>query len=1422
MNRVRRAVQRGNARLQARHSLLQKAYRILWGPLLSLWFFVLRRLEHLSTWLVGSLFVVAMAGGHLMSIAEPSWALKYYILPSDKISPDAELNQWMVDSHLQIALRTAEMVRALDYLFVEVPASEQPTNLVPLRSVIRVNGGRGIGGLGALPVDHFFLEWLPALTETEQDFAKLHLAVISGAPTEEDKGGVAVRTFVRKVPGSSGTREKNIHVTVFLNDEPCKQEFGTEVEPNTGHFQEDITEDIKNIVAACILSHYIAHRLRKIEDRVASLSWSDRMRRFTKSMNAAGYFQQLYEPIEDMGDMSRRTDLFVGLHFYAQFVRTWEKQSIGAREALQKAVDRFHAAIGDDMADSKVPRSPFAEYLYVHAATTEHIGIPDRTGQFQAKKPEPHMGVHATRLFQIWPYSCAKWAHTMALQASADPALLPAEWEKVISESEPDLRCERISEPEKINRIKSLANAQLASAYFHANQWGKFIQTRWPRVIKALLEAKQRNSHDTKIPPDGHQNLDAAEILFEGGFDAMLIFDTAAQYHEMIAITQRLISFAEQDMLLLRDAVEGLVKIEGVKGSNSPISPDIGIMRLVEGNQELDATLKRCSADATSNNCEGLRETIRKWLAAVMDVSHKLSLLCLEQSLSTLELTQAYYCPIDLNNHAPALPECPSGKASTLVSSPIASAEATSAPMASSNASPAGSNASLPTYSPSDLERAKIRKLLVQVNDIMANARVFWTIQQCRAPWDHSTPTLQQLIDKADEVLNKSPLSPLMGSALYECAFVLAASSSDLGKRLVEQHRRTTLLDAWSWEPPSAKMTWEQEHILNQNPTLREAKEGEALKARLHYPGAWEVLSTYKNATWEPQPDELKELARAAQQAFSKTKAWDEKKQREAIWTWVMTGADEKDHSNDLRTAMETVGKELWRGALRRDRPASDEASTCRPILALIACGTTEANELGKRPECEGLPKQRCPLDIEKDRYNGFGDPIPQSASEVATTIHTMYLRAMDARWVLTNQLSEAVRDVLAPFFNEATHAVVRNTAVPDLTLPFAALRLAAASRQISELTPVLMPMAPHMAQVIVNHINNDSVLLLREPDLVRALSGTTPFTHEKKLVQSEDEALSTIDASAASYCWPKAGTEQEKRRWLRRFLSHVALNQHFYQQRDSTDRAAFQTLELSTAYEAWCHWASDGQKPLVKDENILALAWMWQVDGVGMESNALVNGDALMDYLVARKLVELGGPNQALNNSRGLDSGEGNLLRARAAVQAGRGDLAIHYAVMAKMLMPPDGLGLFEGELMKTLGDAYLLTGTKFGNQDPADYWKAMAAYAASPIQGSALIIRRRAAAFIELQRPQDAVSLLLPSHKSPDHCWKNDWLLAIANRMRGIKPKAIMSKLLANAMYTVDDLPLQTSPDPCGTPVPIGDTAKKVGRMLLEENQP
>jgi hypothetical protein len=239
-------------------------------------------------------------------------------------------------------------------------------------------------------------------------------------------------------------------------------------------------------------------------------------------------------------------------------------------------------------------------------------------------------------------------------------------------------------------------------------------------------------------------------------------------------------------------------------------------------------------------------------------------------------------------------------------------------------------------------------------------------------------------------------------------------------------------------------------------------------------------------------------------------------------------------------------------------------------------------------------------------------------------------------------------------------------------------------------------------------------------------------------------------------------------------------------------------------------------------DEEVLALTWLWQQDEVGKEGNAYVNGDDLPDYLVARGLLDDGKPDQALNNGRGLASGEGNLLRARAAVSAKQGGRAVKYVFDARVRLPSDGLALLEGELRKTEGDARLLLGTLVPPEQRWGYFnRAIDAYSTDFADAPRLVRRRKAAALIEAGRAPEAADILRPL-VNESQCWKDSWLLAIANRIRGFKNAAPLRALAGDeAMLTVEDLPLAIGKDDCIKPVFIGPIAKQFGRMLINENR-
>src|SRR5262249_21010342 len=133
----------------------------------------------------------------------------------------------------------------------------------------------------------------------------------------------------------------------------------------------------------------------------------------------------------------------------------------------------------------------------------------------------------------------------------------------------------------------------------------------------------------------------------------------------------------------------------------------------------------------------------------------------------------------------------------------------------------------------------------------------------------------------------------------------------------------------------------------------------------------------------------------------------------------------------------------------------------------------------------------------------------------------------------------------------------------------------------------------------------------------------------------------------------------------------------------------------------AWCAWGSDGAWPLVRDEDALALSWIWQEDKVGEDGATLIAGDDLGRYFWARVLLASGDAKEAARVGRALSSGEGELLRARAAVESGSSGEALVLAHKALSALEERKTPLLDDQLFQTVGDARLLFATERGGDD-------------------------------------------------------------------------------------------------------------------------
>jgi hypothetical protein len=163
----------------------------------------------------------------------------------------------------------------------------------------------------------------------------------------------------------------------------------------------------------------------------------------------------------------------------------------------------------------------------------------------------------------------------------------------------------------------------------------------------------------------------------------------------------------------------------------------------------------------------------------------------------------------------------------------------------------------------------------------------------------------------------------------------------------------------------------------------------------------------------------------------------------------------------------------------------------------------------------------------------------------------------------------------------------------------------------------------------------------------------------------------------------------------MRRFFRHVALNAGAYTLETPADRRG-PAIDLAAAYNAWCGWGTLGDAALVIDEEVLALAWMWQGDDPERNRSTVLNGDDLPAYLHARVLLHSGDAAGAIEIAQHLSDGEGQLLHARAAVLLERPGEALNAAMKAEQLLEHRALNVVDAGASIVNGDARLLYAVK------------------------------------------------------------------------------------------------------------------------------
>ncbi len=189
----------------------------MWWPM---WLFVLSQMGRWFVWLVAALMIIPIAFIRFRTSGDVH-EQTYYIQPIERILGDAEQDAALEGLQKAAATRVEQMAQAMDHLLIEVPNSEQPSETSKMRSVIRLQSSRGgVGGLGGLPVDHFFMEWLPSLDEEERGNAKLHIRADAGPPPMVGRR-ISVHTKIMK-----HSQTDKVVLTVRVGISPsCEQEL---------------------------------------------------------------------------------------------------------------------------------------------------------------------------------------------------------------------------------------------------------------------------------------------------------------------------------------------------------------------------------------------------------------------------------------------------------------------------------------------------------------------------------------------------------------------------------------------------------------------------------------------------------------------------------------------------------------------------------------------------------------------------------------------------------------------------------------------------------------------------------------------------------------------------------------------------------------------------------------------------------------------------------------------------------------------------------------------------------------------------------------------------------------------------------------------------------------------------------------------
>ncbi|HEU4409689.1 MAG TPA: hypothetical protein VFS43_30825 [Polyangiaceae bacterium] len=1294
--------------------------------------------------------------------------MTYHMSRPENLTGDEALGRALQGLPAATDARIQQFVEALEGLLLITPTSDEVNSADASAAMIQLESDQSeIVKLPVkLPVDHYLFEWRPADRVRSSSY-KLNLELSESTERDEKaKRDVSIR--INKIDRND---EKRLLVTIALADiadsggrkseRVCEREFGSN-EPilDQGHVN---LAPLVDAIAACVLVDHIritAKSAKEDELKAADQTLGGRFRRA-------------------LGLAVKGDDREAAKQFGEVYQPILDLGDSNRQRALLSGIERYHTFTktwreqpGDAEGILNTAVHEFHEaaggdmtdYRTPRYPLGEyllvHAETARRLGASRSKLDD--FESHLARAFNVMPYSCAPWARAMGLQAASKLAEARSVWESFENTT-------NLCRPVEVDEARRKANdggksiRQKADTRRKELVQARLIATRW--LAGEWAKALEGRNLDVRLHSDDPIEWSASH--FESAVDHFLVYLRVQNALEVGLVMHGIVGFVEGGLRPIRDAASQLVKDQHDEDLQSKLTV-------------LDDALTNCR---TLNTCDQLRNVVVSFLPQVAKLSRERALTLLEEADKKLGQLKA------------------------------TSQRATVGALDKSR-------------SKGDGERAREQR----INELRAWILIVRLKLQCLGGHEESTrdglSSLSSLLNESAQVLKHSVSGGDLAEALSSCALTFASASTKAGGKLLEARRNALMTEAWAWNPPAPVDAFNFEKILWSN-DVGVIPEAAPAMVLLRFATIWPAVDTFAGFS-VPSRDCVERARKRASRAFI---ARSFESVRTSIWNCIL-------REDDRKALAGNVGLALTQELLRPASEGFQQPLTCWEILALRKCRPEHAAD--PVPErCASVAPPTCVVDDERKVYENQLSP-PESLAQMYDRVDEAVRRAEEARDHLNDQVTRGLSYLLAHFADAALStgglAHPREPAVANPRVRLAALRLVARLRaapgSLVEQAGPFGRLGSTAFFKLLEATSSDEQLekmsrlqALVEGDVVRHLAARFGI----KFIGADGKQISHLDTVERELqgqvrCWSTNG-RTNRRKWLNRFFGHVLLTPELYQIAMPLDRRSGPAVSLVEAYKAWCDWGAlevenDKVLPLVVDEEVLALAWMWQEDSPGRGPSSVLDGDNVIEYVYARALLQQGNASKALKVARRLVDAEGRLAFASAAVMKALPGEALVASLDAKQQLGARS-SFLDRSLSVTLGDAYALIAVKGPTKDAGgSFFQAEQFYKAAK-DTSVYAKLQLAVTQIELCREKEALAELDGLVRGG--CRKARLLTAIAQRARGASDNArkLAPGLGPGEAVDLPDLD-RSIQDNCGDgnrSLILGRRTRMLARLILTE---